>query len=166
MKTKFLISALVFSLIFSGCASIIHGSSQSIDFNSQPSRAKITIDGKEYGTTPHTIELKRMGRLKGESKDKKEYKVKIELDGYFPYEFKIKREMDGWFLGNILFGGLIGIIVDSSNGSMYKLNPDQIVATLGRATVYNNNNEDKIYISFSLTPNPSWEKIGELSKEY
>jgi hypothetical protein len=147
------------------CASIIHGSNQEVDFSSQPSGAKITIDGKDYGSTPRSVVLKRKGRFKGEINSKKEYAVKIELDGYFPYEIKLKREMDGWFLGNIVFGGLIGIIIDASNGSMYKLNPNQIVAQMGRNNAMNSNNtDDKIYIAVALDIDPSWEKIGTLEK--
>ena len=73
--------------------------------------------------------------------------------------------MDGWFLGNIIFGGLIGIAIDAGNGSMYKLNPDQIVAQMGKTTasVASEKNGD-MYITVTLHPDPSWEKIGALSK--
>ena len=34
--------------------------------------------------------------------------------------------MDGWYIGNILFGGLIGmLIVDPATGAMYNL-PDRV----------------------------------------
>lgn len=165
MKTKILISALAIAFLFTGCASIIHGPIQTVDFTSQPVGAKLTIDGKEYGMTPKSVDLRRKGRIKGESKEKKAYNVKIELEGYFPYELKVKREVEGWFFGNILFGGLIGIIIDASNGSMYKLTPDQVIATLGKTTTLNEKGDDKIYIAISLTPDASWEKIGELTKK-
>jgi hypothetical protein len=165
MKSKFLITALVIAFILPGCASMVHGPIQTVDFTSQPIGAKITIDGKDYGLTPKSVELRRMGRLKGEPKEKKFYDVKIELDGFYPYQFKVKREMDGWFVGNLLLGGLIGIIVDASNGSMYKLTPDQVIATLGQMTTLNEKDEDKIYIAITLKPDASWEKIGEMVKK-
>lgn len=38
--------------------------------------------------------------------------------------------MDGWYIGNLLFGGLIGmLIVDPATGAMYKLD-DSVYATL------------------------------------
>ena len=134
MKKCFFISALAISFFFFGCASIVHGPTQTVDFTSQPKGARLTIDGKDYGKTPKSVNLLRVGRLKGESSEKISYDVKIELEGFYPYELKIKREMDGWFIGNILIGGLIGIIIDAANGSMYKLSPDQVIATLGRQT--------------------------------
>ncbi len=153
-------------LTMSSCASIIHGPTQSISFSSQPSGAKITVDGKEYGVTPRTVDLRRKGRLKGEISTKTEYAVKIEMDGFYPYEIKLQREMDGWFLGNLLFGGLIGIIIDASNGAMYKLNPSQIVAQMGKATSSNSlrSKDDVLYVAVSLEIDPSWERIGTLQK--
>ncbi|QYM78788.1 hypothetical protein K0B96_16015 [Horticoccus luteus] len=39
----------------------------------------------------------------------------------------IRPEMSGWYWGNILFGGLIGmIVVDPITGSMWNLSPDRI----------------------------------------
>lgn len=156
---------LTVTMLLTSCASIIHGPNQKVDFSSQPTGAKITIDGKDYGVTPKSVDLRRKGRLKGEISDKKEYAIKVEMEGYYPYEMKIKREMDGWFLGNILFGGLIGIIVDASNGAMYKLTPDQVVAQMGKTTAMNiNKADDKIYIAVTLDIDSSWERIGTIEK--
>lgn len=159
-----LLTALIIALSTS-CASIIHGSKQSVNFSSTPPGAKIVIDGKDYGFTPKPVELKRKGRLKGEDNSKKEYDIKIELDGYYPYEIKITREMDGWFLGNLLFGGLIGIIIDASNGAMYKLTPNQVIAQMGKATAMNYKEiDDNVYVAVTLDPDPNWERIGTLEK--
>lgn len=157
--------AVVMAISFSNCASIIHGPMQSVDISSQPSGAKITINDQFMGTTPKTFSLRRKGYMKGEPKRNKEYVAKIELDGYYPYELKIKRQMDGWFLGNLLFGGVIGIAIDAGNGAMYKLNPDQIIAQLkseGSNSGRIENNDD-LHIAVVLKADPSWEKIGELS---
>lgn len=167
MKTYFHYSLITLPLValVMSCASIVHGPTQSVDFSSQPAGAKITIDGKDYGVTPKSVDLRRRGRLKGENSEKKEYAVKIELDGYYPYEIKIKREMDGWFLGNIIFGGLLGIIIDAGNGSMYKLTPDQVIAQMGRANaMILNKDDDKVYVAVTFHIDPNWEKIGEMKK--
>ena len=167
MKTSWINSfiAIILIALFTSCASIVHGPTQAIDFTSQPHGATITIDGKEYGQTPKAVELRRKGRLRGEIVTKTEYAVKIEMDGFYPYEVKIKREMDGWFLGNIIFGGLIGIIIDASNGSMYKLTPDQVISQMGKPTVMNSfEAEDRIYVAVTLDADPSWEKISTLEK--
>lgn len=57
---------VVLCAMLSGCASIIHGPMQTVDIGSQPAGAMVTIDGKDYGQTPKTIELRRKGRLKDE----------------------------------------------------------------------------------------------------
>lgn len=163
MRIKFIAITLTF-LLLTSCASIIHGSSQSVTFNSQPPGATITIDGKEYGKTPQTISLKRKGRVKGENSSKKSYDVKVFLEGYYSYDIKINREMDGWFIGNILFGGIIGIIVDASNGSMYKLTPDQIIAQMNKSTAMNYEDKDQIFFAVTLKTDPTWQKIGQLEK--
>ena len=90
--------------------------------------------------------------------------MKVELEGFYPYEVKLKREMDGWFLGNIIFGGLIGIIIDASNGAMYKLNPDQVIAQMGKSTSMISSEEEKVFVAVTLEADPSWQKIGQLSK--
>nr|WP_288933336.1 PEGA domain-containing protein [uncultured Allomuricauda sp.] len=153
----------ILTLIMSSCASIVHGPTQTVDFNSQPSGATITIDGKEFGKTPQSIELRRKGREKGNRTRKQQYYVKIALDGYYPYELKLKREMDGWFLGNLLFGGLIGIIVDASNGAMYKLSPNQVIAQMNKNTnEMANTEDDRIYLAVTMKIDPNWEKIDQL----
>ena len=165
---KILVYAVAFACIISlsNCASIIHGPTQSVDITSQPAGAKIMINDHFMGTTPKTLYLRRKGFMKGEPKGNKEYATKIELDGFYPYEFKIKRQMDGWFLGNLIFGGLIGIAIDAGNGSMYRLSPDQLIAQMGKnsSTTSNNENGD-IYITVVLEADPSWEKIGSLVKK-
>ena len=162
--TKLAVVILLCAML-SGCASIIHGPTQTVDIGSQPAGATVTIDGKDYGQTPKSIELRRKGRLKDELKPKQEYKVKLTMAGYEPYEIKIKRELDGWFFGNLIFGGLIGIIIDASNCAMYKLSPDQIVASMGKVSAMNiKEGDSKLYIGVTLEPDPTWERIGTMSK--
>tara|TARA_B110000967_G_C18890089_1_gene566739 strand:- start:1680 stop:2180 length:501 start_codon:yes stop_codon:yes gene_type:complete len=164
MKIK-IISIGILTLLLSSCASIIHGPSQVVDFSSQPNGATITIDGKEYGKTPQSISLKRKGRRKGENSRKQGYNVQVTLDKYYPYDFKIKREMDGWFLGNLLFGGIIGIIIDATNGSMYKLTPNQVNAQMkSNSTAMYSVDDDRIYVAVTMDINPNWEKIGTLKR--
>lgn len=165
MKTTIFISVLAIALLFAGCASIIHGPMQAVSFTSQPPGAKISIDGIDYGMTPKATFLKRNGRLRGEAQGKKSYDVKIELEGFYPYKLMITREMDGWFIGNILLGGIIGIVIDAASGSMYKLTPNQINATFEASITHNMLNDDQLYITVAMTPDPSWEKIGELIKK-
>ncbi|ENV11439.1 hypothetical protein F966_00222 [Acinetobacter higginsii] len=51
------------------------------------------------------------------------YTVIFEKEGYEKKEIKVTPSMNGWYIGNILFGGIIGLlIIDPATGAMYSLN--------------------------------------------
>jgi hypothetical protein len=165
--TKVLLTAILACSLFGilSCAAIIHGKNQDVFISSQPVGAKILVDERDYGVTPKTLGLPRVGRMDGEPSAKKEYKVKIVLDGFEPYEVVLQRKVDGWFFGNLLIGGLIGIVVDAVTGSMYKLNPNHIMAQIGKNGAFiHKKNQNAIYIDTTLKPNAEWQKIGQVSK--
>ncbi len=135
MKIKTL-SLLIVPLIFTGCASIIDGGSKSVQINSHPEGAKVTISnraGKEVcvQTTPAIVTLERSsGFFRGE-----DYKLVFEEAGYYPYETHVESTIDGWYFGNVLFGGLIGIIiVDPATGDMFTLAPREVNCNLVPST--------------------------------
>ncbi len=128
---------LVIIVIFfvSGCASIVSKSNYPVSVISDPEGATITIKdkfGKQIykGITPTTVTLKSStGFFSGAS-----YTVEFKKQGYELQTVAIKKQIDGWYIGNILFGGLIGIlIVDPATGAMWKL-PSEISATLAEKT--------------------------------
>lgn len=133
-STLAFITAGLMALLFitGGCASIIHGGDRTITVNSQPPGAKATV-AKENGevisvnTTPFVVTLDpKRGYFKGQG-----YNIRLELPGYRTAEIPIRPTISGWYVGNILFGGAIGlIIVDPLTGSMWNLSPDKVSATL------------------------------------
>lgn len=147
-------SALILALLPVGlaCASIIHGSKQSVAFTSTPSSARVTVDDQLVGNTPVVAKLTR--------KDK--HIVRIELEGYSPFEATLARRTSGWVWGNIVFGGLIGLAVDASTGAMYKLTPAEISGTLGPVTSMT---RDGLGVVVVLRADPAWERIGKLTRE-
>ncbi len=149
--------------LLSSCCSLLHGPVQTIGISSQPKGAKIFIDDADYGLTPKFVDLNSNGRLLGEPKDKKEYSLKIALDGYQPYEVKLTRKVDGLYFLNILGVG-IGLIIDASNGSMYKLSPEQVTAQLQKSSTANVKKGNNLYIAVTLNPDSAWEKIDTLKK--
>ena len=51
-------------------------------------------------------------------------------EGYGKQVATISAELDGWYIGNIVFGGLIGmLIVDPATGAMWRLD-DSVNASL------------------------------------
>ncbi len=134
---RVLVSLLVVIVFLSGCASIVSKSEWPVTINSNPEQANITItneDGlKMYtGTTPTTLNLKA-----GEAYfDGIDYTVVFEKEGYEKQTIIISSRLNGWYFGNILFGGLIGmLIVDPLTGAMWKLD-SLYVANLSEKTSF------------------------------
>ena len=124
---KIIKTLLAFKLIgLSSCATIILGPTQSIGISSSPSKAKIFINNEEIGDTPKAITFKK--------KDFKEIWVRIELDGYYPYETLLSRRTSGWVAGDIVLGAVVGFAVDYITGSAYIFKPDQITAELDKSS--------------------------------
>jgi hypothetical protein len=129
MKLK--LAAGVVALALSGCASIISGGTQPVTIMSEPDGASVTVTNRtgekiHNGITPATLTLKRgAGYFKPET-----YKVEVKKDGYEPRQLDIVSTVNGWYIGNILFGGLIGFLaVDPATGAMYSF-PESVNATL------------------------------------
>ena len=134
------------------CATIMHGTRQSIGIASNPSNACIWVDKAYIGNTPLIVEMSR----------KDNHIVRIELDGYQPYEATFSRQVSGWVFGNIAFGGFIGLAVDAVTGGLYMLTPDQVQAELRSNHMSHFKKPSDSYIAVVLKPDQSWKKIGNL----
>jgi len=151
-----LIISLLFAGSFSGgCASIVHGGNRTLSINSEPSGAKASIRkaGGEVvvvQTTPCTVSLDpKGGYFKGQN-----YTLKLELDGYQTAEVELRPTLSGWYFGNIVFGGLIGMIaVDPVTGSMWNIEPAKIEQRLtsSQATMLKNKEGFIVVLASELT---------------
>ncbi|MGH7273740.1 MAG: PEGA domain-containing protein, partial [Nitrospiria bacterium] len=106
-------------LFSSGCATIMHGKTQSLTIESNPTKAVATIEG-QTAETPGIFILKR----------ERSYSVKLEKDGYEPATATVEKSMSWWLAGNIVFGGLIGLLVDFTTGAAYTLEPERVLVQL------------------------------------
>ncbi len=147
-----LTAAAVAALSLPACGTIIHGSNQEIAFSSTPAGAQVAVDGVVMGQTPVLLNLER----------KNHHSVRLTLDGYQPYGMTMSRSVDGWIAGNIVFGGLIGLAVDAVTGAMYKLSPDQVDAELQSGGTSAVMHDGQMLVAVVMTPNPEWERIGQL----
>lgn len=133
------------SLLTGGCASIVHGGYRDIAINSKPEGAQVTVvklgsgEVVSTGVTPMTVALKpKQKYFKGQS-----YTVNFKLAGYKPADLTIRPTLTGWYFGNILFGGLIGmVVVDPLTGAMWNLAPDKIEQSLSAEQVAVIKNKD------------------------
>lgn len=146
---------LLFLLILmTGCATIMSGTRQEIRFNSHPGRAAVLIDEVEVGKTPFQIRLSR----------NRNYQVMIMLEGYKTYEITLKRKFNAWYIGNIAFGGVIGLIIDPLTGAIYTLTPKEVNVELNEKTAFYRE-KDNIYVNIALEVDPAWKRVGQLEKK-
>lgn len=87
----------------------------------------------------------------------------LQLDGFKTYETKLEKKFNAWYIGNIAFGGLIGIIIDPITRAMHKLKPEEIDGNLKSGTTYRIESGN-IFIKINMEIDPAWEKIGQLEK--
>lgn len=118
------IALAVIVVFFTGCASIIHGTSQEVSFNSNPEEVTVTINGKVIGKTPLTTSLKK----------KSGQTILFEKEGYKPISMQLETRMDSWFWGNIVLGGFIGSTTDGLSGAVNEYSPSQYMVTLSPAS--------------------------------
>ncbi len=111
------------SLFLSSCASIVSESVWPVTVSANPHGSNVKITDKHgvvvyNGSAPTTLSLKSSaGFFKPAT-----YQIEASQDGYHTANGSIVAKMNGWYVGNLLFGGLIGIlIVDPATGAMWKL---------------------------------------------
>lgn len=112
---KVILLVLVIGLL-QGCATIMTGKMQTITFNSNPSGAKVIVDGKSVGITPATSDVWRKSKI-----------ITFDMDGYLNRTLNIKKSDNGWVYGDdvlilgALVTGIVCLIVDYGNGSAYSI---------------------------------------------
>jgi hypothetical protein len=122
--------------LFSSCASIITQSRYPLSISSNPSNAKVIITdkkGKEVflGNTPTTVKLQAGDGFFSRA----EYQVKFSSPGYDDKIVPVTFKLDGWYFGNILLGGLIGmLIIDPATGAMWRIESEFLHETLSQST--------------------------------
>jgi hypothetical protein len=106
----------------SGCATITSGGGgdQTVKVVSDTPGAAVVVDGYPVGAAPVEVKLKR----------KRTHTVEVQAPGYETTIFAVNSEFNPWVIGNVVFGGLIGIVVDLSTGATSTLSPDKLTVNL------------------------------------
>lgn len=108
------------SIAFSGCAAIFKGSNSSLNATSDPSGAKVYVNGEPYGKTPITLRLK----------SSKTYTIEFKKEGYETVTRNISNSVGaGWIVLDVLCG-LVPVIIDAVTGAWYDLDQDHVNAIL------------------------------------
>ena len=135
MPMKKIFNAVVSSVcLFSvGCASIVSSPNRPVAITSEPMGATFVVKkdngiAVSSGVTPSTITLSSSGGYFRPAK----YLIEFTKDGY-KQTVPLSGTLNGWYIGNFLFGGLIGLlIVDPATGAMWRLD-DTVMANFNHA---------------------------------
>lgn len=143
------IIGLGFLFFLSGCASIMSGTTQMVTIHSEPPDGKININGV-LGKAPLTMPLSREA----------DQQVTVESEGYKPCSYRLGKTMNPWVVGDILIGGIIGIIIDLASGAVYTYDSDEYKMVLDKE------NDCKIFVRESLGDRSGkWVNINERFQE-
>ena|SRR5438067_136431 len=115
MKLMRLAAVAATGIALSGCATIISGTSENISVNTPPTTgASCTLSNGE-GTwnvvSPGVARVERAGHDMG---------VHCSKPGFQDGTANLVSGFEPWALGNIIFGGVIGIVVDIADGAVHK----------------------------------------------
>lgn len=115
---KVLCCLFVFCLCLSmtGCATIITGKHEKVKVTSNPPGATVRTDSGEIIKTPGNFTLER----------NEDHVLVAEYPGAESQQKNVKHGVQGWFFGNIIFGGIIGGVVDIVSGSCDHLSPKEV----------------------------------------
>ena len=122
MLNKFLqLSALgVCATTLVGCASIVSGSSKTMTVNTGEDRGAICTLRNERGTWTTSPKSSSATVLRSTS----DMTIECEKDGKTGCR-TVTSSLEGWFLGNLLFGGIIGAPIDLGTGAAFDY-PDTV----------------------------------------
>lgn len=126
----FNIGILLVTLLISGCATILSGSDQKLKLQSTDVKFDVySWDGKLVASpkveSDSTVTVHRPNH--GLS-----YMIRMQKDGYCPQYWLTMSKGNPVIWGNLILGGLIGIMIDGASGAAYSIEP----------TVYNMNNKE------------------------
>jgi hypothetical protein len=111
----------------SGCASIVSGRHANVAIDTYPTTAHVTIHdktGREVASvnTPAVVSLDRNSKWFMPA----QYTATIEASGYQTTQVPIRSTINPWIIGNVVVGGIPGLIVDDATGACWKPQQDAI----------------------------------------
>ncbi len=98
-----------------GCASIVRGTSQSVAISTPPVTGAVcdlsSSEGSWQVSTPGAVTVERSSE---------DIQARCKKDGYQDAVAVIPSNFEGWTVGNLVFGGIIGLGVDAATGAINK----------------------------------------------
>ena len=112
--------AAAVAVSLAGCATVMNGTKTPYTTDSTPQGATVKFSNGQTCTTPCKLEFRRKDDLRAD----------ISMPGYKPTYILIQSKLGGQGFGNIILGGVVGGIVDGSNGASNRLYPNPLIVQL------------------------------------
>ncbi len=121
MTRKLFVIALGLALFVApGCATVFSGSTDAVNFSSEPTGANVYVNGQMLGKTPFEVVLK----------SDQSHNVEFRKSGFENKTVVLTNSVGaGWVVLDIVFG-LIPVVVDAASGAWYGLDQDHVAAAL------------------------------------
>ena len=120
---------ILLGMMASGCATVTRGTTDQLQFASEPEGATVRTSLGHSCVTPCTLQ---MGR-------KDEFVATFSKPGYqsqqVPVSTRIASAGAAGFAGNILIGGIVGMGVDAATGATYEHYPNPVSVSMKPAAV-------------------------------
>lgn len=117
-------AAFVAASVLPACATVVRGTKTTYKITSMPSEANVALSTGQTCVTPCKMKLKR----------KEGFTATISKQGYGTETATVESKISGGggvaAAGNLLAGGIIGGIVDGTNGSLNSFFPDKLDVVL------------------------------------
>ena len=126
-KVMLLAVVLIGMVLVQGCGTIMSGTTKTVHVSSSPNGADFQIVNSRLipivnGVTPQNVTLKRNMR----------YSVTFEKENYQDQIVPIKMGINVWVFGNVLFGGIPGVIIDAISGASNDIKDVHVVLMPGK----------------------------------
>jgi uncharacterized protein YceK len=114
---KKLIPVLALTALTGGCASIVSDDDSTTYIETIPEKARCELHGQDFTrvvNTPTSLSL---------PSNAAPITVACKTEGYRNTIKELDTSIDGWILGNLIFGGIIGVAIDAARGAGMKYPP-------------------------------------------
>jgi len=112
MGKAFILAALPLTLTLASCATVFNGTSQELQFTSEPPAAQVFINGQSVGYTPLTISVKR-----------NDPEVVLKKEGYKDQPVYLEYKLSGFFWVDFFLIPVISLTIDAITDSINVYEP-------------------------------------------
>lgn len=151
MKFIKAICVLCLALISQACASVVSDDKSTTYIETDPENARCELHGQDFKrviNTPNSISLPA---------EAAPLTIACKAAGYATTTESLDTKADGWIFGNILLGGIVGIVIDAARGAGQKY-PPRITVILQPETFSSVSTRDEWFDSRRATIEKLWEK--------